>query len=71
MRYNTGVTRVFHKIGAMVMIYQKKTGKLEAWWRGLFRISGFGGVHGLSWEVSQLSGCRNQGTFHRDHLKPF
>ncbi len=70
-RYNAGVTRVFHELGTMVMIYQKRTTKMEARWRGPFWITGYGGVHGLNWEVSQLNGRKIQGTFHGDHLMPF
>lgn len=70
-RYDAGVTRAFHELGTMVMIYQKRTAKMEARWRGPFRITGYGGVHGLSWEVSQLNGRKIRGAFHGDHLKPF
>lgn len=70
-RYDAGVTRVFHELDTMVMIYQKRTAKMEARWRGPFRITGYGGVHGLSGEVSQLNGRKIRGTFHGDHLKPF
>ena len=69
-RYNAKVTRVFHKLGTMVMIYQKRTAKMEARWRGPFWITGYGGVHGLSWEVSKLNGRKIRGTFQGDHLKP-
>lgn len=37
-RYDAGVTRAFHELGTMVMIYQKRTAKMEARWRGPFRL---------------------------------
>lgn len=46
-RYDAGVSRVYHEIDSLVMVYQKKVGKLEARrWRGPFRVTGSGGVHG-------------------------
>lgn len=35
-RYDAEVSRVYHEINSLVMVYQKKVGKLEARWRGPF-----------------------------------
>lgn len=70
-RYDAGVSRVYHEIGSLVMVYQKRVGKLEAWWREPFRVSGSGGVRERTWVISQLNGRKIMGTYHGDHLKPF
>lgn len=70
-RYDAGVSRVYHEIDSLVMVYQKKVGKLEARWRDVFRVTGSGDVHGRTWVISQLNGRRIRGTYHGDHLKPF
>lgn len=71
IRYNRSITQTVHEIGSLVMLYQKDTGKLQARWRGPFRISGYGGSHGLSFTLKQLNDRRIRGTFHGDHLKRF
>lgn len=48
IRYNMIVTQAHHQLGDLVMLCQKKTGKLEARWRGPFRILSYGGSHGRS-----------------------
>ena len=70
-RYNRGIRRVEHHIGDLAMLYQKNTGKLQARWRGPFRVSGYGGTHGTSFTLKQLNGRGIKGTFHGDHLKTF
>lgn len=70
-RYDAGVTRTFREVGLLVMVYQKRTVKLEPQWRGPFRIVGLGGTRGVSWRISQLNGRGIRGTYHGDHLKPF
>lgn len=70
-RYNKGIKRQVHKPGDLVMLHQKKTGKLEARWRGPFRISGCGGIHATTFILQQLDGTRIRGTFHGDDLKQF
>jgi hypothetical protein len=70
-RYNRGISRATHHPNDLVMLYQKKTGKLEPRWRGPFRISGYGGSHGISFTLVQLNGRKIRGSFHGDHLKTF
>ena len=70
-RYDKGVKAKVHEIGSMVMLWQKNTGKLQARWRGPFKITGYGGSHGLSFKLAQLNNRRIRGTFHGDHLKAF
>ena len=53
------------------MLYQKDTGKLQARWRGSFRIDGFGGSHGVSYKLRQCTGRKMKGIFHGNHLKAF
>ena len=53
------------------MLYQKDMGKLQARWRGPFRIDGFGGSHGVSYKLRQFNGRKIKGIFHGNHLKPF
>lgn len=53
------------------MLYQKDTGKLQARWRGPFRIDGFSGSHGVSYKLRQFNGRKIKGIFHRNHLNPF
>lgn len=38
IRYNMGVSRIFHDVGSLVMLYQKRVNKLESQWEGQFRI---------------------------------
>ena len=57
--------------GDLVFLYQKNTGKLEPRWRGPFRVEGYGGTHGISYEIRQLNGRRIKGTFHGNHLKKY
>ena len=70
-RYNKGITETVHHIGDLVMLYQKDAGKLQPRWRGLFRINGYGGSHGVSFTLQQLNGRGIKGAFHGDHLKRF
>ncbi len=70
-RYDRGVRQVSHNFGDLVMLWQKDVGKLQARWRGPFKISGHGGTHGRSFTLEQLNGRRIKGTFHGDHLKTF
>lgn len=70
-RYNRGITRTYHAIGTLAMIYQKKTNKLEPRWRGPYRITGYGGSHQHSFTLAQLNGRKIKGNFHGDHLKVF
>ena len=70
-RYDRGITRTIHHIDDLVMVYQKNTGKLQPRWRGPFKISGYGGSHGVSFTLKQLNGRGIKGTFHGDHLKLF
>jgi len=53
------------------MVYQKNTKKLEPRWRGPFRISGYGGSHGKSFEIQQQNGRKIRGAFHGNHLKTY
>ena len=53
------------------MLFQKGTGKLEARWRGPFRVMGFGGEHEVSYVIQHLSGKKIRGPFHGNDLKPF
>jgi len=57
--------------GDMVMVYQKpgSVTKLGPRWRGPFKIDGYGGSHGRSFTLRQLSNRLIQGTFHGNHLK--
>ncbi len=71
IRYNKGVTEATHHLEDLAMLYQKNTGKLEARWRGPFRIKDYGGTHGHSFVLQQLNGRRIRGTFHGDYLKAF
>jgi hypothetical protein len=71
LRYNKGVKRVVHHLGDLVMLYQERTRKLQPRWRGPFRISGYGGSHGVSFTLIQLNGRGIKGTFHGDHLRRF
>ncbi len=71
MRYNRGVTQATHRLGDLVMLYQKKTGKLQERWKGPFRISAYGGSHGKSFCLVHLNGRLIRGTFHGDHLKKY
>ena len=57
--------------GDLVVLYQEKTGKLEPRWRGPFAVEGFGGKHGITYQLRQLNGRRIRGTFHGNHLKQF
>lgn len=61
MRYNAGVKEIFHQVGSLVMVHQKKTIKLEPRWRGPFRIASSSGVRGVSWRICQLNGSINTG----------
>ena len=70
-RYSKGITRTIHHIGDLVMLYQKDVGKLQPRWRGPFRVSGYGGTHGISFTIQQLNGRGIRGVFHGDHLKTF
>ena len=70
-RYNRGVRQVTHHLQDLVMVHQDKSRKLEARWRGPFRISDYGGTHGRSFRLQQLNGRKVRGTYHGDHLKPF
>ena len=71
-RYNKGVRQVVHKIGSLVMLYQKTSGKLQSRWREPFQITGYGGIHGHSFTLRQLVTERGiRDTFHGDHLKTF
>jgi len=70
-RYDRGVRQVSHNFGDLVMLWQKDVGKLQARWRGPFKISGHRGTHGRSFTLEQLNGRRIKGTFHGDHLKTF
>ena len=70
-KYNKGITETVHHIGDLVMLYQKDVGKLQPRWRGPFRISGYGGSHGVSFTLRQLNGRGIKGTFHGDHLRTF
>ena len=71
-RYNRTITQVTFKPGDLVMVFQKNPTKLEATWRGPFRISGYSGGHGRSFALEQLNRRRRiKGTFHGDHLKLF
>ena len=70
-RYNRGVTQATHHIDDLVMLFQKDTGILEARWRGPFRVSAYGGTHGVSFILQQLNGKAILGTYHGDHLKAF
>ena len=71
IRYNRRIKQVTHHIGDLIMLHQKNTKKLEPRWRGPFRISGYGGSHGVSFRLQQLNGRMIRGTFHGDHLKAF
>ena len=71
IRYNKGVKQATHHVGDLVMLHQKNTNKLEPRWRGPFRISGYGGSHGVSFRIQQLNGRMIRGTFHGDHIKTF
>ncbi len=51
IRYNAEVTEIFHEAGALVMVHQKRTAKLEPRWRGPFRTVGLGGTWGVSWRI--------------------
>ena len=57
--------------GDLVVVYQERAGKLEPRWRGPFAIGGFGGEHGVTYQLRQLNGRRIRGTFHGNHLKQF
>ena len=70
-RYNKRVTETTHHLGDLVMLYQKDAGKLEARWKGPFRIKEYGGTHGRSFTLQQIDGSRIRGTFHGDYLKKF
>lgn len=65
-RYNARVLRVFHNTDSLIVVYQKKVAKLRHNWKGLFKICGPGGVHGLTWTIYQL---KSKGKYHDDHLR--
>lgn len=70
-QFNRGINEVYFKKEDLVMLYQKNTGKLEAWWRGPFVLRGPGGDHGKSFALQQGNGRKIRGTFHGNHLKIF
>lgn len=70
-RYDRGVKRAIHHLGDMVMLYQERSGKLQPRWRGPFKIIDYGGSHGASFVLQQLSGKHIRGSYHGDHLKKF
>ena len=53
------------------MIYQDKSRKLKARWRGPFRILGYGDTHERSFRLQQLNERKVRGTYHGDYLKRF
>lgn len=71
LRYNKGVKQTVHALGSFVMLYQKKTGKLEPRWRGPFVVYAYGSDRQLSYQLRQLNGRRIRGKFHGDHLRQF
>ncbi len=65
------MNEIWFSLGQPVMLYQKDTGKLQARWRGPFRIYGFGESHGVSYKPRQFNGRKIKGIFHGNHLKLF
>lgn len=59
--YDAGISQVSQEINSLVMVYHR--------WKGPFRVSGPGGIHGLfpSW----MDERKIRGTYHGDHLKHF
>lgn len=68
--FNKGIIQYSFSPGNLIVLYQKKSGKLEPRWRCPFVVLE-PEEPGISYRLHQLNGRRIKGTFHGNHLKLF
>ena len=68
-KYNHGVKNWTFKPQNLVILHQKKPGKLQPRWRGPFMIENFASSDGKSYKIRQIGGRDIKAVFHGDHLK--
>jgi hypothetical protein len=70
-KYNREIFRAIHHFDDLIMLWQKKTKKLESRWRDSFRISDYDESHDIFFILIQLNDRKIRDSFHDDHLKTF
>jgi hypothetical protein len=71
VRYHREIFRMTHCSSDLVMLYQKKSEKLEFRWRDSFSIQSYDDFHDISFIFVQLNDRKIRDFFHDDHLKIF